>query len=291
MKPQKLLWDAGDQKGHLFIMAPQNPTVLHTHNFDELVFVISGTGIHVVGDDKYPLMPGDVFVIKADQVHKFEKCKKLCLINLEYKWDEHYAYLEKEYSAFTAFKTLFIHEPQYRKFKKFKAKLRLTPWQLNEIVYLLDIMKKEEKDKRTGYNSILENMFKTIIIKICRFYTETNLTGPKKMIKIGAVIDYIDDHFHENISRNQLADIACMPLGTFCRVFKNTTGLSPIDYLIRLRIEKASEILNGNNEIRIIDVAAKTGFENSAYFSKKFKDIIGISPRTYIKNHNILNNA
>jgi len=161
MKIHKLLWQEGKQKGHLVIKFPQNPTKLHTHDFDELVFVISGSGIHAIGDEKYPLMQGDVFVIKADQAHKFEKCKQLCLVNLEYRWMEDYTYLEKSYSTLTALKTLFIHEPQYRKHKNFKAKLHLVPWQLDEIVQLLDIMKKEEKEKRPGYNALLENIFKT----------------------------------------------------------------------------------------------------------------------------------
>jgi len=284
MKAHKLLWQEGDQKGHLVIKCPQNPTKFHTHDFDELVFVISGSGIHVIGDEKYPLMQGDVFVIKADQVHKFEKCRQLFLVNREYRWIENYSHLEKDYSTLTALKTLFVHEPLYRKHKKFKAKLHLVPWQLDEIVFLLEIMKKEEKEKRPGYNSILENMFKTILIKVCRFFTETHLPGPKKMLKMGAVIDYINDHFHENIPRDKLVEVADMPRGSFCRTFKETTGLPPIDYLIRLRIEKAVKILTENHEIRIIDVALGTGFENSAYFSKKFKQIIGISPLAYQKS-------
>jgi len=283
MKPLKLLWDAGDQKGHLFIMREQNNTVMHTHNFDELVFVLSGTGVHVIGKEKYPLIPGDVFVVKAGQIHKFEKTKSLHIVNLEYKWDAHYIHLEKDYSTLTALKTLFVHEPHYRTPKKFDAKLHLSPWQIEEIVNLLEIIKTEEKNKRPGYNSIIENIFKTIIIKVCRFYTETSSPAPKNMLKIGAVIDFISEHYQEIITRDQLANIADMPLGTFCRVFKETTGMSPINYLIRFRIEKAAEMIDETDKLKIIDVAMSNGFDSSAYFSKKFKDIIGLTPLAFKK--------
>jgi len=283
MKLHKIFWNAGDQKGHLRIMWPQKPVAMHIHDFDELVFVLSGSAIHVVGKEKYPLIQGDVFVIKAEQPHTFEKMNQLCLVNLLYKWDENYIHLEKEYSAIPALKALFIHEPQYRKQKSFKAKLHLAPWQLNEMVRLLDIMKKEESNKRIGYNSILENTFKTILIKICRYYAETNLPGPRKMLKMGAVIDYLNDHYHEPVTRDELVNIADMSCASFCRIFKDTTGLSPMNYLIRLRIEKAAELLAENKEIRIIDVATKTGFENSAYFSRKFKEILGVAPKEYHK--------
>jgi transcriptional regulator GlxA family with amidase domain len=144
-------------------------------------------------------------------------------------------------------------------------------------------MKEEESKKRIGYNSILENTFKTIIIKVCRYYAETNLPGPRKKMKMGIVIDYLYDHYHEKISRDELVDVADMPCATFCRSFKETTGLSPMNYLIRFRIEKAAELLAENKKIRITDVATQTGFENSAYFSRKFKEILGVAPREYHK--------
>ncbi len=100
---------------------------------------------------------------------------------------------------------------------------------------------------------------------------------------MGAVIDYLNDHYHENITRDELVNVADMPCASFGRIFKDTTGLSPMNYLIRFRIEKAAELLAENKEIRIIDVATKTGFENSAYFSRKFKEILGVSPRIYHK--------
>ena len=282
MKPYQLLWSLHGQRGHVEEQDPQRPTLMHVHNFDELVFVINGSGLHVVGKDRYPLMRGDVFVIKGDQAHKYEKTKNLHVVNLDYFW-EHFKFLEKEFADLPGFKSLFFHEPLYRKSGQFNAKLHLNSWQLNELIHLLDLIKEEEKKKLPGFNSVLESLVKIIIVRVCRFYSETEQPGPKALMKISTAINFIEENYHEKITRPELARISKMSDITFYRIFKDITGCSPIDYLIRLRIEKAAEMMAKNSEIRVIVASVNCGFENSSYFTRKFKSIMGISPRNYLK--------
>ena len=114
MKQQKLLWHRPNQQEHLQIQKHQKSVPLHTHNFDELVFILSGSGVHVINKEKYPLMRGDVFVIKGKQAHRFEKNKNMLVANLEYMW-ERFESFEKEFANQAGFKALFVHEPLYRK--------------------------------------------------------------------------------------------------------------------------------------------------------------------------------
>jgi len=246
------------------------------------VFVLNGSGLHVVGEDRYPLMHGDVFVIKGNQAHKFEKTKNLHIVNLDYYWD-HFKFLEKEFADLPGFKSLFFHEPLYRKAGKFKAKLHLNSWQLSEVAHLLDLIKIEEKKKLPGFNSVLESLVKIVVVRVCRFYSETDQSGPKALMKISKAISFMEQNYHEKIKRSKLAEIAGMIDITFYRVFKDITGCSPIDYLIRLRIEKAAEMMAKNSEIRVIVASVNCGFENSSYFTKKFKSIMGITPSNYLK--------
>ena len=281
MKPGTLLWKHNEQRGHLALRKHQKLVPLHTHNFDELVFVLSGSSVHAIGKDKYPLIRGDVFIIKEGQTHRFEKNKNMYVANLEYKW-EHFNFLEKELANVSGFKALFVHEPLYRKNQKFKAKLHLDDWQLKEVFHLLELIKKEEDKKRIGYNSMLESLFKIIVITICRYYTETKQPGPKSLLKISFAINYIETNYSEKISRHNLAEKSGMNFNTFCKRFKETTGCSPIDFLIRFRIEKAVEMMEENKNITVIDTAMSCGFENSSYFSRKFKQLVGIPPMNYL---------
>ena len=69
---------------------------------------------------------------------------------------------------------------------------------------------------------------------------------------------------------------------TFPRAFKQTTGCAPLEYLLRLRIEKAAEML-AHGGLRVADAAMQAGFDDSAYFSRQFKAIMGVSPIAYAR--------
>ena len=67
--------------------------------------------------------------------------------------------------------------------------------------------------------------------------------------------------------------------------------MSPINFLIRLRIDKATEFMANDSNINVTETALKSGFENSAYFSKKFKEIMGTTPIAFLKKQRKINNA
>ena len=83
------------------------------------------------------------------------------------------------------------------------------------------------------------------------------------------VLAYIDTHFHEEISSAQLAKMGSFSAPYFCRIFKETTGYSPIEYTNRLRIRKAYELISSTSE-SFSSIAQAVGFSNFGYFSKLF---------------------
>jgi len=255
---------------------------MHFHDFDELVFILGGSAVHVVDDEEYPIIRGDVFVVRGDHKHGYTNEKNLHLANVLFQRD-FFESLKVEFSSLPGFNALFVHEPFYRKKHKFKSKLHLNYQQLRKISQLLKAMIAEQNDEWLGSPALTEHTFILIVVNICRFFMEYKSPHPKALLRISTVIDFIDQNFDKQISNTLLANKANMSPDSFRYSFKKITGLSPIDYLIKLRIEKAADVMTQNNHIRVIDVAFKTGFENSAYFTKKFKEIIGMTPMTYIK--------
>lgn len=100
----------------------------------------------------------------------------------------------------------------------------------------------------------------------------------KKMIEV--VRDYISEHYSEEISLSRIAEVVFVNPNYFCDMFKNITGENFIDYLTRYRIDKAKELLK-DMSVKTYEIGRMVGYEDSNYFSKVFKKVVGISPSQY----------
>lgn len=92
---------------------------------------------------------------------------------------------------------------------------------------------------------------------------------------------YIEDHLNESISRSELADIAGINPDHFSRMFKKQTGISPKEYITRLRMEKAKSLL-AKAPASIMEVARSVGYEDPYHFSRRFKQVVGVAPSAYM---------
>ncbi|MEI7026902.1 AraC family transcriptional regulator [Paenibacillus sp. y28] len=102
---------------------------------------------------------------------------------------------------------------------------------------------------------------------------------------IDSCIAYMHHHFREKISRETLADIAGLTPNAFCRSFKRAHGVSPTDYLNRIRINAAKEQLSPGQSVK--EVAALVGYGSEYYFSRIFKETVGIAPTLFIKRERL----
>ena len=255
---------------------------LHTHDFDELVFVLGGTGIHYTDDDEYPLVRGDVYVVRGNQAHGFKKNEKLNLVNILYN-RSYFNKIKKEFAHINGFQALFVYEPKYRGRHKFETKLHLTTEQIDELLPLIKLFDKELTTEREGYAIAAESIFKLLVLEVSRFYSRMDLVRPKELYQITIAIGYMEKNFNKRISVPMLSDFIGMNRSAFYRSFKGMTGCSPIEFLLRIRIKKAAKMLAADPNLHITDVLTVCGFENSSYFTRQFKNIMGITPREFVK--------
>ncbi len=94
-------------------------------------------------------------------------------------------------------------------------------------------------------------------------------------------VNYIDLHFSEKLTLNDVADFVGLSSSYLSRVIKKETSCNFVDILNRIRIEKASMLLS-EEHMKIYEVAQSVGFENSAYFYQIFKKYKGMTPKEYI---------
>lgn len=92
--------------------------------------------------------------------------------------------------------------------------------------------------------------------------------------------DYVEYHFMNNISMQELCDLLLVSPQHLCRIVKRCTGKRPTEYINMVRIEKAKGMLVGSEET-VETVALWCGFENCNYFCKIFKKLVSITPRQY----------
>ena len=116
-----------------------------------------------------------------------------------------------------------------------------------------------------------------------RYYFEQNTCSNKFQARketVKAIQNYVDEHYCEQVSLNDISEFLNLQPTYLSKVFKNAIGQTPIQYLSYLRIEKAKE-LPKNPENRIKDIADMCGYSDQFYFSKVFKDSTGIPPTKY----------
>ncbi|MNZ25963.1 HTH-type transcriptional activator Btr [compost metagenome] len=106
---------------------------------------------------------------------------------------------------------------------------------------------------------------------------------PDRNQMVNKAIDYMEQNYPYSIHRDKLATMAGVSPDYFTRVFKKTTGKSPVEYLNEIRIKHAKQLLLSTND-SMRSIAQNVGFSDEFYFSRKFKSMSGKSPMLYIKS-------
>jgi AraC-like DNA-binding protein len=95
--------------------------------------------------------------------------------------------------------------------------------------------------------------------------------------------DHIERHLGDEMSLSAIARVAGMSRFHFARLFRASTGHSPMAYLLRKRIERAKTLL-GCGELAICEIAATLGFSDQSHFSRTFRKIEGMTPKQFARS-------
>jgi AraC family transcriptional regulator len=130
-----------------------------------------------------------------------------------------------------------------------------------------------------------ESMANALAVHILRRYSTQkqsirSYTGGLPNHKLQQAIDYIQAHLAEEISLSAIASELGMSQYYFARLFKQSTGYSPYQYLIKCRIERAQELLMHTQHIA--NVALQVGFASQSQFGRHFKRLTGVTPKQFL---------
>ncbi len=104
--------------------------------------------------------------------------------------------------------------------------------------------------------------------------------GGLSTYQLRQIFDYIDAHLDQNIKLENLAHLLDLSQFHFSRLFKQSVGSSPPQYLIEQRIERAKQLLKQSNQ-SILDIALNCGYNSHSHLSKQFRQVTGMSPKAY----------
>jgi AraC family transcriptional regulator len=132
-----------------------------------------------------------------------------------------------------------------------------------------------------------ETMTTALMVHLLQYYSAQQLTIPSytgglSKLKLQQVVDYIHTHLDGDLSLKELAAIVQMSAHYFSQLFKQSTGITPHQYVIHCRIERAKELLM-QRKLTISDVAKVVGFVDQSHFHRHFKRLVGITPKAFLQ--------
>jgi two-component system response regulator YesN len=102
----------------------------------------------------------------------------------------------------------------------------------------------------------------------------------RKVTQIRPAIGYIDAHYDQPITLAGIARASHLSVSRLAHVFKEQMGVTPIDYVTGVRIERAKELLLGTDQ-SCTEISFQAGYSNPSYFTRTFKSLVGVTPRQF----------
>ena len=250
--------------GHSFGPATRNHYLFH--------YILSGTGTLMADNAKgetqtYSIKSGQGFIIFPGQINTYIADKQL---PWEYMWIEFDGLRIKEALSVT---DLCKDVPIYHSHsKELREKLA------DEMLYIVN-HPHESSFLLIGHLYL----FMDYLLQSAKS-TKLVSSGRMSDYYIKEAINYIEQNFQNNISIEDIATVCGINRSYLGKIFRNSIGRSPQEFLMNYRMVKATELLKLTS-LSIADISSAVGYENQLHFSRAFKNIYGVSPREW-RNQN-----
>lgn len=260
---------------------PQRAFDPHSHEFAELVIVTGGKCVHVSGQDSWAITTGDVFVINARREHEYRSLEDLRLVNILYQPEQLKMRL-LDLNAVAGYHALFTLEPSRKSRQPNKSRMRLNSREMNQILELVDRLELELQSRESGFGFMATATFMQLVGQLSRCYGRNPSPDGKALLRIGEALSHLERNIEHEVNLDELASIAHMSARSFLRVFRSATGSSPLAWMLGQRVNRACMLLRHTDKT-VTEIAFDVGFNDSNYFTRQFRKIIGVSPREYRK--------
>lgn len=257
---------------------------MHTHDFVEICYVLSGSGFHQLNGVENPVGKGDLFIINYDVAHKFYSTgteNPVVTYNIMFKpgFIDHVLLNFNDFNSLTMsylFQNIFNEDT-------FRKDLSLSADEQNSIESVIHSMYAEYNLQQDGYMEIIRAYVVELLIKIMRCFNRRasqDKTTKSHARIIEQIMTYLNEHHAANYSLQDLAVKSFFSKNYICRIFKESTGTTISEYIQSLRVNEACTLLK-TSDMKITRIALAVGFSDYKSFNVVFKKVVGMLPRAY----------
>lgn len=251
-------------------------------DFPIIASMISGKKImHLEEKESFDFLPGETLVLSANkkmiidfpeaELHKPTQCLALGIDATKIQETiDHYS-----------------HFTHIKGDELLPKDLQVSPFHINNddnVQYLINRLMTTFISGNKAKDALLDLMIQELIVRLLQTNAKMALLNETSFLfdnnRMAFIVKYIRNHFTENISVDAMAKKACMSTSHFYKMFKNTFGETPIDYLNTQRLNKAKQLIRTTSR-KLADIAHVSGFNSSSYFTRVFKLNEGMTPNQY----------
>lgn len=245
-------------------------SIPHAHSYTELFYIIGGDGQFQINGKLFPVQAHQLVVVNPNIIHT------------EVSYEAHplqYIVLGIEGLELTISGS---DEAQYCIY---------TFPEHNEVLICMQHVLQEMQERRPEYQTLCLAYMDIIMVQLMRnasvsvTQTQSQSRFPANR-QCAAVLQYIDQHYKENITLDLLAEKVSINKYYMAHAFKREYGVSPINYLISCRIREGKRLL-AETDLSLSQISSVLGFSSSSYFSQSFRNAEGVSPTEYRKANQV----
>jgi AraC-like DNA-binding protein len=251
----------------------------HWHEDIEIIYLVEGRLKVGISNDIYSLTKGDILFIGSGAVHCFfEEMGLSTRAVIQFRMSIYDTFLSGNQDTRTI-------RPTFNQSMHLTSGTEIHGLMERQIKELI----KEHSEGKEGYKLFLKGRLYDLAGILLRYMPkgvyskEAESNQMEKLKRLDKVFQYVEKNYQESIDLGEISGVAGFSKYHFSRFFKETTGVTFLDYLNNFKIAKAEWFLLYDKD-STLDIAYKSGFNSVKTFNRVFKDIKGCAPMEYRKS-------